>query len=62
MCILLVLLSIIPILCGYVVYLGIAALVTEASLALQITVGVIVSIVLFISLQQLWVFLVRRRR
>ena len=60
MCIALVLLSLIPILSGYFIYLGVTTFLAESSAALQITVSVLGVLTTLAALRQLWCFLVRR--
>lgn len=62
MCIVLVILSLIPILSGYAIYLVAAALVTDAPPLVQVTIGVISSVILFLGLRQLWVYGVNARQ
>lgn len=54
MCIVLVLASLIPILSGYAIYLTVAALLTEASPALQVTAGIVALFITFLGLRLLW--------
>lgn len=63
MCIVLVLASLIPILSGYVIYLFVVAVATEAPLVVQLTLlAVVLAAALFGSWQLASYFRTRRRR
>ncbi len=61
MCVILVVLSIIPVLSGYAIYLAIAAIATEASPALQVGFGLLGGFALYLGVRALWSALARRR-